>query len=284
MGERRLVFYIRELVGIFLRHRVSRSGAALSYYLTFSLFPTLICIYALLSRFMPAPQDVVFYLQDLLPANTVETLIQYLEYVGDHTSVTMITAAIILMVTSSSAVFRGLHSAIAEIQGKARFHGLLFMLGSLLFGLLFLVAIYFGGIVLVTGRWFLQLVDRNLPHISIGEAWNWVRFLLLFAVLLLILYNLYRLMAPKDSDETVLPGALLAAAVLVAVSILMSFFIGMFSRYPLVYGSLASIVILMLWLDVCSIIIIMGAAWNVVHRRWLERIAYVERMERQEKD
>ncbi len=282
MGERKFVFYIREMVGIFLRHRVSRSGAALSYYLTFSLFPTLICIYALLSRFMPTPQDVIWYVQDLLPADTVETLIQYLEYVSDHTSVAMISAAIGLMVVSSSAVFRELHSAIAEIQGKARFHGILYMLGSFLFGLLFLVAIYFGGIVLVTGRWFLQMVDQNIPYLSIGDAWNWVRFLLLFAVLLMILYNLYRLLAPRGSHETVLPGALLAAAVLVAVSILMSFFIGMFSRYPLVYGSLASVIILMLWLDVCGIIIIMGGAWNVVRRRWLEKLARAEYLGRLE--
>lgn len=284
MGERKAVFYLREMVEIFLRHRVSRSGAALSYYLTFALFPTLICIYALLSRFIPNPQDIVWYIQDLLPADTVETLIQYLEYVSDHTSMAMISAAIGLMVISSSAVFRELHSAIAEIQGKARFRGILYMLGSFLFGLLFLGAIYFGGIVLVTGRWFLQMVDQNIPYLSIGDAWNWVRFLLLFAILLMILYNLYRLLAPRDSNETVLPGAFFAAAVLVAVSILMSFFIGMFSRYPLVYGSLASVMILMLWLDVCGIIIIMGGAWNVVRRRWLERLARAKVLGRKEQE
>ena len=61
-------------------------------------------------------------------------------------------------------------------------------------------------------------------------------------------------------------GAVAAAILIVLVSVLFSWFISMSSRYPLIYGSLASIVIFMLWMYICGQILIMGNALNVVRR------------------
>ena len=45
-----------------------------------------------------------------------------------------------------------------------------------------------------------------------------------------------------------------------------SVFIAVSARYPLVYGSLASLVLLMFWLFLCCQIIFLGAALNVAVR------------------
>ncbi|MFR6185414.1 MAG: YhjD/YihY/BrkB family envelope integrity protein [Lawsonibacter sp.] len=58
---------------------------------------------------------------------------------------------------------------------------------------------------------------------------------------------------------------LLSAAALVACSVLFSWFIGMSSRYSLVYGSLASLIILLVWLYFCGNILLLGA---VAGRVW----------------
>ena len=47
-----------------------------------------------------------------------------------------------------------------------------------------------------------------------------------------------------------------------------SWFIGMSSRYALVYGSLASLIILLVWLYLCGNILLLGAA---VSRTWVIR-------------
>ena len=46
------------------------------------------------------------------------------------------------------------------------------------------------------------------------------------------------------------------------MSWLFSGFIAASSRYPLVYGSLASMILLMFWLFLCSQLIYLGAALN----------------------
>ena len=63
-------------------------------------------------------------------------------------------------------------------------------------------------------------------------------------------------------------GALLAAAALVAATALFSRLIGLSARYSLVYGSLASVVILLVWLYLCGNLLILGCAFSCVrHRR-----------------
>ncbi len=268
MRWHKAAFLTREMLEIFFRCRVSRAAAELSYYLTFSIFPTLICLYTLLSRYFSELEDMLASLERFLPTATMDILLQFLDYVSRNSSKTMLTAAVILMASSSAAVFRSLHSIMADIQGRPRFHGGFYMLVSFLFALVLLCVMYFAVIVMITGNWFLRFIDQHIPFLSISSAWNWLRFVLLFGMVLLVLYGLYRLLAPPHEDETAFPGALAATAALVAMSIIMSFCISMFSRYPLVYGSLASIVILMLWLNVCGVIIIMGNALNVCLRRW----------------
>ena len=55
---------------------------------------------------------------------------------------------------------------------------------------------------------------------------------------------------------------------MVACSVVFSWFIGMSSRYALVYGSLASLIILLVWLYLCGNILLIGAA---VSRTWVIR-------------
>ena len=53
---------------------------------------------------------------------------------------------------------------------------------------------------------------------------------------------------------------------LVAVSMAFSTFIGASTKYPLVYGSLSAVILLMLWLYTCCMVILCGAAYNVALR------------------
>ena len=65
-----------------------------------------------------------------------------------------------------------------------------------------------------------------------------------------------------------LTGSVLASAALVIASMLFSWFIGLSSRYSLVYGSLASVIILLVWLYLCGNILILGNVFNYV---WYKR-------------
>ena len=61
------------------------------------------------------------------------------------------------------------------------------------------------------------------------------------------------------------------AAAIAAASVLFSWFIGMSSRYALVYGSLASLIILLVWLYLCGNILLLGAVVGRVLEDRLKR-------------
>ncbi|MEG1578948.1 MAG: YhjD/YihY/BrkB family envelope integrity protein, partial [Oscillospiraceae bacterium] len=77
--------------------------------------------------------------------------------------------------------------------------------------------------------------------INLLGNWQWLKYIILFALVLTFILLVYRLSAPRGKPRPpVLTGGILAAAALVAASMLFSFFIGLSSKYSLVYGSLAS--------------------------------------------
>ena len=66
-------------------------------------------------------------------------------------------------------------------------------------------------------------------------------------------------------------SSLVCALALVTASALFSWFIGLSSRYSLVYGSLVSIIILLVWLYFCGQILFLGIVFTSVwYRRWPE--------------
>ena len=74
-----------------------------------------------------------------------------------------------------------------------------------------------------------------------------------------------RFAAPLDKPRPpVVPGALAASAALAIASVIFSFLMSNSTRYSLVYGSLASVIILLVWLYLCGNILIMGNVFNYV--------------------
>ena len=92
-----------------------------------------------------------------------------------------------------------------------------------------------------------------------------MRFVILFCLVMVFVMLLYQATAPREKPRPpVLLGAFLASAALVAASVIFSYFIGLSSRYSLVYGSLASVVILLVWLYLLGNILILGNCFNWV--------------------
>ena len=263
----RLLTGIKELLDIYVNNRVSRSAAELSYFMTLSIFPTLICIHAMLVQFLPGINPTLDSLKGILPAETLDIISDYLQYVSTHNNNALLTAGIIGMATTSAAAFRSIHAIMGDIQGAARFRGVFALLFSFVFSLIFMAAIYFSIIVMITGSWIFNYIGDIFPVVAGLQVWNLFKFPLMLVIFVLIIYGLYRITAPADIHSTIFPGALVASAILVLVSVLFSWFISMFTKYPLIYGSLASIIVFMLWIYICGQILIMGNALNVVIRR-----------------
>jgi len=253
---------ISRTVHLFAEHHLPRSAAGLSYFLTLAVFPMLFCLYMMLGRYFPAMDQINEFLADALPATTIATITDYLRYVSENSSPAMLIAALFLTALASSAAFRLIDGAMISMREEKRFSGLFEMIFSFLFSLIFLAGIYIAVLLIVTGGWFLEAVDRHIASVNLSAAWSWARFLLMFLLLYLIFAVIFKITAPRRKNIQVLPGALMASAAIVGSGILFSYFIS-FTVRELIYGSLASIMIMMFWIYVCGLILLAGGALNV---------------------
>ncbi|NQD98960.1 YihY/virulence factor BrkB family protein, partial [Staphylococcus xylosus] len=145
---------------------------------------------------------------------------------------------------------------------------------SKLFSVLFTLAmIIVMPVALVLPTFGQQIGDLLFGPLGLGEQVKWIfdtiRYVLPVIVVLIAFMVLYTL-APnvKIKLMSVIPGAIFATIVFLAGSYLFGIYISNFSNYSKTYGSIAGIIILMLWLYITGFIIIIGAEINAIfHQR-----------------
>ncbi len=252
---------------IFLKKQITRSAAALSFFLTMSIFPFLICLNWMVGTLRVDVTEIASFFGGFIPKETLSVINDYLAYIENSQSLPMLIGGLVLMATTSSSAFRTIRTAMDDIYARSRPRPLWTWVFSFLASFVFLLSVYFCILILLTGGWFLKLLTQHFGIAPLIDHWSWIRFLVLFLFVLLMVYGLNRVAAPRGREEpriSVIGGALLTAFALVVVSILFSFFIGLSARYSLVYGSLASVIILMVWLYACCNILFIGSILNAV--------------------
>ena len=244
------VRFVREILEVYFDRRVSRSAAELAYFLILSFFPVLICVNAFVGLLHLDVNLILAGTEEFLPKESRSILGDYILYITDNQSNAMLFAGLTMTLFSASAAFRALMNIMADIYGRTTYRGVGQVVASVAFSGLCLITIYLSLAVLLTGSWFLHLVETYLPWVRqvVGD-WQWIRFWVLFCLVMLFVLLTYRMAAPRGKPRPpILTGGVLASAALVCASMLFSWFIGMSSRYSLVYGSLASVIILLVWL------------------------------------
>lgn len=256
---------VHRSVDLFLKKQVTRSAAALSFFLTLSIFPFLLCLNWLIGILNVDISAVGKLFGGFVPGETIGIILDYLAYIAQSRSIPMLVGGLLTMASSSSAAYRTIGNQMDSLYERRQPRRFIHWLASFAASFVFLISVYFCIIILLTGNWFIELLDT---HFGIGyliSRWTWIRFLVLFLFVLLMVYGLYRVSAPRQRPRlSVFWGALLTAFCLVVVSVLFSIFITYSTKYSLVYGSLASIIILMVWLYTCCNILFVGSILNVV--------------------
>lgn len=259
---------ITNIVTVFFEKGVQRSAAALSYFLTMTIFPALICIQWLLGTL---GEDIVHFLEDfseLIPDNALAVIEDYLSYTGSQ-STALVSIGVVTAIYTGSAAYRMLSDLLRNIFDSHDGNSVLRFFMSFIWAGAFLIFIYICAIIMLAGRWLIGFLEPFFAKIEfidladLANLWSWFRFVLLIVFSTFVLYILYLTSEWYSPYEAVaLPGAVLGSLLLTGVSLIFSWFISLSVRYSLVYGSLASVIILMFWLYVLGCIIVVGALIN----------------------
>ena len=248
---------------LYSRCGVAQAAGALAYFLVLTLFPLLLCVNYFIGLFRVDLEQVLLSLHTFFPQEVLEVLREYLRYNAQERSGAVLTAALITILISASAGLRTLLHTLDRLYGQTPGRGIKRLMESMILSLLLLVTIYLSVVVLFTGDWFFHLLERYLswgPLAALPGIWLGLRYVLLFASMLLLVMLIYWMGCPREArGGQMLCSAFVTAGALAGGSAVFAWMIGLSARYSLVYGSLASLMVLMVWLYFCGHVLLLGA-------------------------
>ncbi len=268
-GRLDVITLILETVHLYNRCCVAQASAALAYFLLLTLFPLLLCVNYFVGMFRLDLEQVLGSLEQFFPQEAMAVVQDYLRYASQPQSGGIFLAAVSAIVLSASAGLRTLLHTLDRLHGRPPRYGLRRVALSVALSALFLLAVYLSAVTVMTGGWFFQMLERNLPRVllellplsTLSALWLCLRYVLLFCFMVLLVLPVYWVGSPKEVRSWFLIGnAVVSAGGLVVCSAVFSWFVGLSARYSLLYGSLASIIILVVWLYFCGNILLLGAA------------------------
>lgn len=256
-----------DLLRRYSRHDVAQTGAALTYYLFFSLFPLLIFLSTLLGVLELDVAGIIAILGRVMPHEVLSLIESYLTYVQDNQNRTLMWFSLLFSVYFPFRATNTLMRAVRRAYGVERPRALLaYNLRVLLYTVLLLVTITVSLGAAVLGRKVTGFLARYITINTFWlELWLRLRFLLLAGLAGALITMLYA--AAQDRRRPlrdVLPGALAALACWLAATLGFSYYVDHFANYSVVYGSLGVVIVMLLWLYLTSILMIMGAEFNTL--------------------
>ena len=236
----------------YFTHAVAHEAAALAYYLLFMLFPLMIFFSSLLGLLDLDVSGIILNLSHLLPSGVLDILESYLTYVGETSSRSMLWFGLVFTIyfpmRAASCLMSSVRKAYHLPRPKNQFF---YTLKVLLYTVFLLVAIALTLALTTVGRQVLGFVGRFVvvPEAFI-ELWSGLRFLILGGVMFGAVGLLFA--AAQDVRQparNILPGTGVALVLWMVISAGFSFYVENFSKYSVIYGTLGTLIVLMMWLN-----------------------------------
>jgi membrane protein len=270
----------------FQADNVSDWAAALTYYAVLSIFPGLLVAVAVLGLFGDkTTQRVEDTVGGAAPGAVQQVLTSAVDNVKNAPTAGLVAAiGLIVAFWSASAyigAFMRASNAIYDVpEGRPIWKTLPVRLAvTAVVGIMLLISAL---IVVFTG----DLARAAGEAIGLGSTavtvWNILKWPVLVALISLIFAILYWASpnAKHGGFRWVSPGGLFAMALWLVASGLFAFYVANFGSYNKTYGSLAAVIIFLIWLWISNIAILMGAEFDAeLERRRAIAAGYPEDVE-----
>ena len=242
-------------------------AAQLAYYFLLALFPALLFLTALLGL-LPLEQvlpELMTYLRTVLPADALSLLQKYLDNVvtgsgGDILSLGLLGA---LWASSSgvTAIMESLNVVYDAEESrpywKVRLIAALLTIGLAAFIIVSITLVLYGAHI---GEWIADMVGLGWLFLL---GWNVLQWPVAVTLMLLALAIIYAVCPNVEHDwRWVTPGSVFAVALWMGLSLGFKAYVDHFGNYNAAYGSIAGVIVLMLWLYLTGVVILLGGEIN----------------------
>ncbi|TLV01149.1 YihY/virulence factor BrkB family protein [Dyadobacter luticola] len=250
------------------KYDIDQRASAVAYSLTLALFPGIIFLFTVIP-YIPIEHldtQIMDMLRENIPRGIYEDADQtILDIISRPRSGVLSLGFIFAMIASTNGMMSLMRSFDMvyeddETRGFLKIRGIAMLLTLLLLAVLFVSVI-----LLIVGDAVMNLLGEwNI----VQEKWlltslNITRYLVSFGSLMLTISIIYRF-APSHGRQNkfVNAGSIVASILILAATYGFSFYLSRFSSYNKLYGSIGTMIALMIWLYLLAFVIILGFEIN----------------------
>ncbi|MGM9508385.1 YihY/virulence factor BrkB family protein [Larkinella sp. GY13] len=247
----------------------SERAASVAFSLILAVFPAIIFLFTLIPM-IPIPNlegQVMDFFSQVLPASTYETVKTTIYDIISRPRSNVLSFGFLLAlyaatngILSLMMAFNSSHKT-GERRGffKTRLIalGLTIMLALALF--LAIAGLVVGGVLTD----YLMHI-RILDNVVVTTLLNIARYLVVFAVFVAAISMIYKFAPDIDMKwKFVNPGCIIASVLVVLTTYGFSFYVSNFGSYNKLYGSIGTLIVLMIWINLVCLLLIIGFDLNV---------------------
>lgn len=259
------------ITGIF-KGKIGRKAAAISWSFTISLFPFLLFLLSVLP-YMPHYDKLQFYIFEVLihnvfPSNMENDVRGYIEnnIIPNMKGISNLTIVLALVFATNGtfSLINGFNENSEEKLSDVKEFILSFFItiGFITIVFLALFGVYYVEVVmkLYTPAYDISWLVKNLTSII-----GFVSFPLFYFILLTLFYWLGTVKIARFRQAV--PGAILTTVLFVVTTYFFALYVKNIARYNVLYGSIGSMILLMVWVNVNVYLLLFGNELNMALRK-----------------
>lgn len=257
--------------GIF-KGNIGRKAAAISWSFTISLFPFLLFLLSVLP-YMPHYDKLQFYIFEVLMHNVFPSNIEgdvrgYIEtnIIPNMKGISNLTIVLALVFATNGtfSIINGFNENTDEKMTDVKEFILSFFItiGFITIVFLTLFGVYYSEVVL---KLFTPVYDISWLADNLSKIIGFVSFPLFYFILLALFYWLGTVRITRFRQAV--PGAILTTVLFVVTTYGFAIYVKNIARYNVLYGSIGSMILLMVWVNVNVYLLLFGNELNMAIRK-----------------
>jgi membrane protein len=257
--------------GIF-KEKIGRKAAAISWSFTLSLFPFILFLLSVLP-YMPHYDKLQFYIFEVLmhnifPSNIEGDVRGYIEdsIIPNMKGISNLTILIALVFATNGtfSLINGFNENAKEKLPDVKEFILSFFITIGFVTIIFLAifGVYYAEVVV---KGFRPTYDISWLVKNLSKIIGFVSFPLFFFLLLAMFYWLGTVKIIRFRQAV--PGAILTTVLFIVTTYLFTLYVKNIARYNVLYGSIGSMILLMVWVNVNVYLLLFGNELNMALRK-----------------
>lgn len=257
---------IEKLFNNMKKDHVSECSAECSYYTILSFIPFVILVITLIQYTNIAPQALFEVISKLIPSSMNEMVLGIVQEVYSK-SIGTISISIIFTIWAAGkglfALTKGLQF-VYHIDSEEKASYIYLRVKAIIETIIFIILIVLGLLALVFGHSVREFIQSQLGWMKNYNIWASILTKIAFIVATFIVFiSIYKFI-PKNkvTFKSQIYGALFGAISLNVVSFIFSKYLYIFKGFSVTYGSLTTLMLIMMWTYACFYTVFLGAELN----------------------